>query len=99
MFSQTKCESELRLGKVTRSALDHPRLRDTAGGQTDARADGIAIRFCTHQVKTNTAIAAELIVAKEKCGAVVGCYQQIQVAISVKVRIRQASSHFGPNKV
>ena len=47
-------------------------------------ADGVSIGFCTDQVKTNTAISGDVLVAVEICGAVVGGQQQIQVSVAIE---------------
>ena len=56
------------------------------------RADRIAIRFRSHQAEPDASVARELIVAIEKCRAVVGGQQEVHVAVAIEVAVGQTAA-------
>src|SRR5437660_263341 len=82
------------LRQIARTALDHSRLRQAVREGAHSCADSVTVRFRAHQPKTNAAIARQLIVAVEIRGTVIRSQQQVQIAVTIEVRIRQSTADF-----
>jgi len=52
--------------------MDQALLRDASTFDADAGADGVAIRFCADQAKTDALVSGEPVVSVEVRGSVVG---------------------------
>src|SRR6185437_13151811 len=97
-FPYPESDRQLRLRKITGTALHHARLAASAGVDSHHRADGVAVRFCSHQAEADAAVAGQLVIPVKKRRTVVRGHQQVQVAIAVKISAGKTTPHFRPAK-
>src|SRR6266478_3839108 len=94
-LAQPESQRRFRLRKIARPALHHARLRLPIVKNAHQRADSVAVRFRTDQMKANAAISSGVLVAIKISGAVVGGQQDVEIAVAIEVSVGQAAAYFG----
>src|SRR5581483_8586242 len=78
---------------ITGAALYHSSLGNSPCFKTHAGAYCVPVGLCARKLETNASVSGELVITIQKSRSVVGGQQEIDIAVTVEIAVRETSSH------
>src|SRR6185437_956567 len=81
------------LRQITRPSAYHSQLALPAEEDPHSSPNRIAVRFCSHKLKSNAAVSSLQIISIQVRRPIIRRHKQIQVPVAVEVSIGEAASY------